>query len=126
MRLAAAAWLKYSEEPEQAVDLARAAADLEDRVGKHPVTPGAVLPARELLADMLQELGRPQEALVQYEASLRAAPNRLNGLYGAGRSAEASGDSSKATRYYTQLLDNCRASDRSDVRHARSFLDQHR
>jgi hypothetical protein len=126
MRLAAAAWLKYAEEPGQAVDFARAAADLEDRVGKHPVTPGAVLPARELLADMLRELGRPQEALVQYEASLRAAPNRLNGLYGAGRSAEALGDSGKATRYYTQLLDNCRASDRSDVRHAHSFLDHHR
>ncbi|MBI5445953.1 MAG: hypothetical protein HY900_32655 [Deltaproteobacteria bacterium] len=126
MRQAAAAWLAYSEgRKDEAVNLARTAADLEDRVGKHPVTPGAVLPARELLADMLLEMGQPKEALGQYEASLREAPNRLNGLYGAARSAELAGDPRKAGQLYSRLLDNCGASsvDRAEVRQARDFLE---
>jgi tetratricopeptide (TPR) repeat protein len=127
MRLAAAAWLAYSERRrDEAVDLARTAADTEDRVGKHSVTPGAVLPARELLADLLREIGRPGEALGQYEASLRVAPNRLNSLYGAARSAETSGASRKAAQFYTQLLDNCGSSHRAEVEHARNFLKRHR
>ena len=60
--------------------------------GKHPVTPGPPLPARELLGDMLLEIGRPAEALAAYEASLREAPNRFNSLYGAARAAELSQD----------------------------------
>ena len=127
MRLAAAAWLAYSERRrDEAVDLARTAADIEDRVGKHPVTPGAVLPARELLADLLREIGRPGEALGQYKASLRVAPNRLNSLYGAARSAETSGASRDAAQFYTQLLDNCGSSHRAEVEHARNFLKRHR
>jgi tetratricopeptide (TPR) repeat protein len=127
MRLAAAAWLAYSESRrDEAVDLARSAADIEDRVGKHPVTPGAVLPARELLADLLHEIGRPGEALGQYEASLRVAPNRLNSLYGAARSAEASGASRKAAQFYTQLLNNCGSSHLEEVENARNFLERHK
>jgi tetratricopeptide (TPR) repeat protein len=125
MRLAAASWLAYSEgRRTEAVDLARTAADLEDRVGKHPVTPGAVLPARELLGDLLRELGRPDDALQQYEASLRVAPDRLNSLYGAARSAEASSASYKAAQFYARLADNCAPSDRAEVEHARKFLEQ--
>lgn len=106
MRLAASAWLAYSEgRKDEAVSLARAAADLEDRVGKHPVTPGAVLPARELLADMLFDMKQPEEALGQYEASLRVTPDRLNGLCGAARSAELAGDLSKAGQINAKLLD---------------------
>jgi tetratricopeptide (TPR) repeat protein len=127
MRLAAAAWLAYSEgRQSEAVDLARKAADLEDRVGKHPVTPGAVLPARELLADLLHDMGRPGEALQQYELSLSVAPNRFNSLYGAAQSAEASGDSAKAVQLYAMLAESCASSDRAEVKRARDFLERHK
>jgi hypothetical protein len=127
MRLAAAAWLAYSEgRPSEAVDLAHTAADLEDRVGKHPVTPGAVLPARELLADLLREMGRPGEALQQYQSSLSVAPNRFNSLYGAAQSAEASGDSRRAAQLYATLAQNCASSDRAEVKRARNFLEHHK
>ncbi len=124
MRLAAAAWLAMSEgRKEEAVELARTAAALDDRTGKHPVTPGAILPARELLADMLLELGRPAEALREYESSLRSAPSRFNGLYGAARAAELSGDKSKARGLYGQLVAGCGArSNRKEVREAREYL----
>ena len=89
MRLAAAAWIAYGEgRKDEAVLLARAGADLEDKTGKHPVTPGSVLPARELLADLLLAEGRPADALREYEASLREAPARFNSLVGAARAAE--------------------------------------
>ena len=124
MRLAAAAWLAMSEgKKEEAVELARSAAALDDKTGKHPVTPGAILPARELLADMLLELGRPAEALPEYAASLRSAPNRFNSLYGAARAAELSGDKAKARAMYGQLAANCGArSSRKEVRQAREYL----
>ncbi len=100
MRLAAAAWVAYAEErTEEAVDLARSAANLDEATGKHPRTPGALLPARELLGDLLLELNRPVEALVEYERSLRANPNRFNSLYGAARSAELSGSPEKAEEH---------------------------
>ena len=56
-------------------------------VDKHPVTPGEVLPARELYADMLLESDRIEEALRQYQAVLVGSPNRLNALLGAANSA---------------------------------------
>ena len=73
---------------EEALATMTAAANLDDGAEKHPVTPGALLPAREQLADMLLELDRPAEALAQYEASLQRAPGRLSGLIGAVRAAE--------------------------------------
>jgi len=124
MRLAAAAWLAASEgKKDEALSLARAAADLDDKAGKHAVTPGAVLPARELLGDLLLELGRAPEALSEYEAAMRSAPNRFNSLYGAGRAAELSGDREKARQHYARLVANCgsRAS-RKEIREAREFL----
>ncbi|MGH9399245.1 MAG: hypothetical protein ACRD00_02670 [Thermoanaerobaculia bacterium] len=124
MRLAASAWLALAEGRKgEAVKLARSAADLDDKVGKHAVTPGAVLPPRELLGDLLLELGRPAEALTEYEVSLRSAPNRFNGLYGAARSAELSRDRVKARLLYSQLAANCVAgATGKEVRQARDFL----
>jgi tetratricopeptide (TPR) repeat protein len=121
MRAAAAAWVLLAEgKKDKAVDLARTAADLDDKAGKHPVTPGAVLPARELLGDMLLELNRPAEALTAYEASLRSAPMRFNGLYGAARAAELSGDKAKSKELYARLAASCgAASTRKEVREAR-------
>jgi tetratricopeptide (TPR) repeat protein len=126
MRKAAAAWLAYSEgRKDEALELARAAADLDDKTGKHPVTPSSVLPPRELLGDMLREMGRNADALVEYETALRTAPNRLNGLYGAARSAELSGNGTRARELYGKLLDNCGKSgsspEREEIRQARAF-----
>lgn len=81
------------------------AADTEDSVDKHPVTPGAILPARDLLGDMLLDKDKPAMALVAYEKSLQISPNRFYSLYGAGYSAELSGNKEKATKYYQELLD---------------------
>ena len=125
MQLAAAAWVAYAEErTSEAVDLARSAADLDEATGKHPRTPGALLPPRELLGDMLLALNRPAEALVEFERSQRILPDRLNSLYGAARSAELSGSPEKAKEYYEKLVDmTVDESTRPEVEHARAFLE---
>ncbi len=106
MRLAAAAWAAYGDgRKEEALGIARSAADLEDRTGKHAVTPGVPIPARELVGDMLLDMGRPAEALAEYQASLRDAPNRFNGLCGAARAAELARKPDLAREYSTRLLD---------------------
>ena len=120
-RLAAAAWLAYAEgRKDDALGMARAAAQLERETGKHPVTPGPPLPARELLADMLLELEQPSEALATYEASLLEAPNRFNGLYGAARAAERSKKMERAQVLYSMLIAQCVAdSPRPELAEAR-------
>lgn len=123
-RQVAEAWLAFAEgKKEEAVILMRSAADLDDGTEKHPVTPGAILPAREQLGEMLAELGRPSEALAEYEAAMKRAPRRLAGLYGAARSAKQAGDSSKARQYYAELAELTKASDgqRTEVKEARAF-----
>ena len=103
-RLTVAAWLAYAEgRAKEAIQLMGSAADLEDNTDKHPVTPGAVLPARELLGDMLLKLKRPAEALKEFETVLKQSPNRFNGLYGAARAAWFSGDQTKAKAYFAKL-----------------------
>jgi adenylosuccinate lyase len=107
-RLAAEGWIAHAEgRDEAAVDLLAQAAERDEAVGKHPVTPGAILPPRELLADLLLELNRPADALREYEAALRSAPNRFNGLYGAARAATAAGDAARARELYAQLVAQC-------------------
>ena len=99
-------------------------ADLESTTEKNPVTPGAILPSRELLGDLLMELKRPADALIEYEASLKVTPNRLNGLYGAAYSADLAGDKQKAQAYYAQLVTLCNQSngDRPAVQYAKKAL----
>ena len=98
----------------------RAVADDEDDVGKGETE----LPAREMLADMLLDLQRPQEALAEYEISLRTDPNRFNGLYGAAQAAAQVQQKEKASAYYTQLLKNCEGirSDRPELAQAKTLL----
>jgi tetratricopeptide (TPR) repeat protein len=130
MRLAAAAWVDSGEaRQEEALKTARSAADLEDRTGKHSVTPGVPIPARELLGDMLLDMGRPSEALAEYDASLHAAPNRFNGLLGAARAAKGAGNTARARSLYRTLVAQCRtasasapASERPGLSEARAFL----
>jgi hypothetical protein len=97
-------WIELARGHAQAAVVAmRAAADLEDNTEKHPVTPCEVLPARELLGDLLLEAGRPAEALVEYTEDLRTHPRRLNGLRGAGLAARKAGDETKAREYFMLL-----------------------
>jgi len=104
----------------------RAAADLEDRNEKHIVTPGRILPARELLGDMLLEMGQPAAALAEYEASQKREPNRFRGYYGAARAAEAAGQRDKAARNYAQLLALAgnTSSPRPELAQAKAYLAQ--
>ena len=88
---------------EDAVKLLTSAADLEDSMDKSPVTPGPIIPARELLGDLLLELDRPQQALEAYERSLKDSPNRLNGLSGAARAAQLGREPEKARAYAMQV-----------------------
>jgi tetratricopeptide (TPR) repeat protein len=104
-RQIAQAWLARAEHhDDEAVQLLRAAADLDDATEKHPVTPGAILPAREQLGELLLELGRPAEALIQYEASLKRAPLRLASVRGAARAAKLAGNAAQARLHEDQLL----------------------
>lgn len=90
---------------DEAIALAQAAADREDAVDKHPVTPGEIIPARELLAEMLLLSGDHRGALAQYEEVLRGSPYRLNALLGAARSAEAAGRLENAAAFRRQADD---------------------
>ena len=99
------AWIKLKEgKKNEALVLMQFAAEMENKTEKHPVTPCEVIPAKELLGDMLMELSKPNEALIAYEEDLRKHPNRFNALYGAGLAADRSGNSSKAISYFQQLL----------------------
>jgi tetratricopeptide (TPR) repeat protein len=123
-RQIAEGWLAHAEGRNgEAVRLMRAAADLDDATEKHPVTPGALLPAREQLGELLIALGRPAEALTAYEASLKRAPRRLAGLYGAARAARLAGVRKSATRYYREIAELTRGGDatRPEATEARRY-----
>ena len=122
---AADAWIKLARgQKAEAVKIMSEAADMEDATAKHPVTPGEIVPARELLADMYLETGDAKNALIQYEADLEKHPNRFNALYGAGLAAERSGDDAKARKYFQQLLAvaNSTASKRPELAAAQAFV----
>lgn len=124
-RQIAAAWLAFAEgQREESLKLMRAAADLDDATDKHPVTPGAILPAREQLGELLLELKQPSAALTEFETSLRTAPERFNGLYGAARAATLASDQKKARNYYSKLLTLTRQADtqRPEIAEAKAFL----
>ena len=120
-----AAWIALAEgKQDDALRQMRAAADHEDATDKHPVTPGAVVPARELQGEMLLEAKQPGPALEAFEATLRVAPERFNALAGAARAAGQAGDREKASTYYAKLLRNCGQADgdRPELRDAKVFL----
>jgi hypothetical protein len=124
-RESAAAWITLAEgKREEALRQMRAAADHEDKTDKHNVTPGVILPARELLGEMLLELKQPAQAMTEFEATLRTAPNRFNALAGAARAAKLSGDQEKAKASYAKLLAICQHADgdRPELQDARSLL----
>jgi hypothetical protein len=108
----------------EAIRLLRAAAEHEDAIDKHPVTPGALLPIREILADLLLETGASTDALKEYEAVLKTAPRRFNATAGGARTAEATGDKAKARSYARQLLEIARnaETERPELAWARTLV----
>ena len=121
---AVAAWIAFAKkETDAALKSMREAADTEDKNEKHIVTPGRLLPARELLGDMLLEAGQPAAALKEYDASQQREPNRFRGYYGAARAAEALGDRVKAKAYYAKLLGLTINADtqRPEIQHAKAY-----
>ncbi len=119
------AWIQFQfANKTKALNLMKLAADMEDSTEKHPVTPGEVLPARELLGDMLLKTKQNREALKAYEAVLSNDPNRFNSLYGAGLGAEKAGNTQKAIFYFKQLLSivDIENTERQEIVEARTFL----
>ena len=120
-RQQAAAWLAHAEgRNDEALTTLRRIAESQEAEGDRPLA----LPAREMLADMLLELKRPQEALPEYQADLKFNPNRFDGLYGAAQSAELAGKMEEANSYYATLLQVCAAgsSERPELLHAKQIL----
>ena len=124
---ASEAWIFFNEgKKSEAIASMTLAADLEDKTAKHPVTPGEVVPARELLGDLLLQMNEPARAFIAYEADLKKHPNRFNGLYGAGLAAERSGQPDKARYYYKKLIALVEPSNtsRREITLAREFLNK--
>ena len=122
-----AAWVaRAAGKNDEAVKLLRNAAALEDATEKHLVTPGPLIPAHELLGELLLELKQPAPALQAFEASQRSEPNRFNGLYGAARAAELAGEKEKARAFYNKLMALTEQADsaRPALDEARTFLAQ--
>ena len=109
---------------DEAIDMLRRAADSEDILGKHPVSPGAFVPIREQLGTLLLETGLPKEAQREFEAALKIYPGRFRGLYGAAQAAELAGDNENASRYYTKLAAQTSKAggSRDELNHVREFL----
>ncbi len=119
------AWLNFRKNDQKnGLSLMQEAAEIERKTSKHPVTPGDVLPAIELLGDMFLEMGRNEEALAAYEENLKDRPNRFNGLYGAALAAKAMGDQDKTSQYFASLLKLTEVSnsDRPELEEARNYV----
>ncbi|MCC7127161.1 MAG: hypothetical protein IT178_20130 [Acidobacteria bacterium] len=119
------AWMAKAERRgEEAVRQMRETADREDATEEHIMMPGRVIPVREMLGELLLELGQPAAALAAFEQSLKNDPNRFRNVFGAARAAELAGERDKATHLYGQLLQQtgAQASERGEIAHARAFV----
>jgi tetratricopeptide (TPR) repeat protein len=123
-RIGVAAWTALAQgKPDEALVLMRGAADVEDRNEKHIVTPGRILPARELLGDMLLEVKRPADALKEFEAAQLREPERFRSYYGAAQAAAQSGDKAKARKYFAKLVEVAgQGTARPELAQAKAFL----
>ena len=122
---AVAAWAARAEgKNDDALQLMREAADREDTTEKHIMMPGRIIPVREMLGELLLDLNQPALALIAFEQSQQADPNRFRNAYGAARSAELAGDREKARKFYAQLLEQVgpKAADRGEIKQAKAFV----
>ena len=117
-------WLAWADDrPGDAVDFLEKAVALEKDIEKHPITPGALMPPRESLGDLLMELGHAEQALEAYRASDEVWPRRFNTVLGAARAADAAGKDEAAREYYAELLELAGDSEREHVAEARSYIE---
>jgi tetratricopeptide (TPR) repeat protein len=126
---AVAAWVAHAEGKKAlAVKLMTKAAAMEDKLGKHPVSPGPVYPIREQLGELLVDMGRPVDALAAFQASLKISPHRFFGLYGAAHAAQLCKKEDKAREYYSNLVSMCNGGNEeghgAELAEAKSFLAQ--
>tara|TARA_R110002073_G_scaffold26889_1_gene87526 strand:+ start:55 stop:1749 length:1695 start_codon:yes stop_codon:yes gene_type:complete len=122
---AAQGWINLAKgNKEDALASMKLAAKMESETSKHPVTPSEVIPADELLGDMLLSLNKPKEALDAYEVNLKGHPNRFNGIYGAAIAAKQSGNNEKTKLYFEQLIELTKnsKSDRPEINEAKQFI----
>jgi len=127
-RLACAGWLAQAEgKVDDAEKELRAAADLEDRAGTHPVTPGQLLPAHEQLGDLLAMRGRHADALAEYELALKAFPHRFNAHLGAARAAKKANRPDVARAHYEHIVAMTKhaTSRLAEIDEARAFVGRH-
>jgi hypothetical protein len=118
-----AAWvLEKRGKGDEALSAMRSAVDLEESMDKSPVTPGAITPARELLAELLALEHDPRQAFLEYETVLKSAPNRFNALYGAAQSAATFGENTTALEYYKKLTETTAGNERPEIETARKKL----
>ena len=121
----ATAWTLYAEgKYDDAIRTMSAAAAAEDDTEKHPVTPGPLMPARELYGYMLLDRGMAKEALAAFEATMAKEPNRFNDYVGAAKAEQALGDKAKAKAIYEKLVALAGAgdSDRPVLAEAKAFV----
>jgi tetratricopeptide (TPR) repeat protein len=121
----ASAWIAFAEKrQDEALATLRKAADAEDATDKSAISPGPLAPARELLGEMLLEIGRPADALKEFEAVLKKEPNRFRATYLAGKTASGAGNTTAARTHYRKLLEICKSGDtpgRPELQEARKF-----
>jgi tetratricopeptide (TPR) repeat protein len=122
--LAVSAWVALKEGArDQAVRFMRAAADGEDGSLKHVAMENRLYPSRELLGELLLEMGQPAAALNEFETALKQTPNRFRAFWGAARAADNAGDRQKASEYFGKLVDLARNADteRQEIREAKAY-----
>jgi len=122
--LAISAWVALKEGArDQALRFMRAAADGEDGSLKHVAMENRLYPLRELLGELLLEMGRPAAALNEFETALKQTPNRFRAFWGAARAADSTGDRQKASEYFGKLVDLAKNADteRQEIREAKAY-----
>jgi hypothetical protein len=118
-------WIEYSKgNSNKAIEYMKLASNLESKTSKAAVTPGEIIPADELLADLYLALNKPRQALESYEQNLKGHPYRFNGIYGAAKAAEKLNDIRLAVYYFDQLvkLSKDTNSSRPEISEAKEFL----
>jgi len=119
-------WIELAEgHKKEAIALMTSAADMEDATEKHPVSPGSIIPARELLGDMYMQVGDITHALAAYEAAVQRQPKRFNGMYGAAKAAANTGDITKAKKYYNEMIAVAQSSPRTELKEAMAYVSKH-
>lgn len=119
-------WIEYSKgNTEKAIEYMKLASKLESETTKAAVTPGEIIPAEELLADLYMLTGKHKEALKSYELNLKGRPFRFNGLYGAAKAAQKLDNNELAAYYFEKLIKVSEDvnSSRPELSEAKDFLD---